>query len=189
MTKVENITSPANEDLIPEFRDEAMGIPTILINSARRVTHDGEPGVIIPDIPGLEAAIAVARVTLPHKLSGREIRFLRRSMGLKAVALAKFLDVTPETLSRWENGPEAISTNAERVLRLRVLQTLKEKVIGIKVRSGDILDLKFSPVRLAHPVALVFTRLSVLSDESLQEAWVFCRESMTETHHLDRASA
>lgn len=52
--------------------------------------------------------MAAARAMLPHRLSGREIRFLRKPIGEKAVSLAKHLDVAPETLSRWENGHEAV---------------------------------------------------------------------------------
>jgi len=188
MTKMETAI-PVSEDIIHEFRDDAMGIPTILVNAVRRIQHGDETGFIVPDIPGLEIAMAVARIMLPHKLNGREIRFLRRSIGLKAVTLASFLDVAPETLSRWENGPEAISTNAERVLRLRVLHSLRGKAPGVKASAGDILELKFSPVRLAHPVALVFKRIPVVRDDGIHDAWVYCNERVEQAPHPVRMTA
>ena len=186
---IKEIAPVANEDVIQEFRDDAMGIPAILVNSVRRIEHGGESGVVVPDIPGLEAAMAVARVILPHKLNGREIRFLRRSLGLKAVTLASFLDVTPETLSRWENGPEAISTNAERVLRLRVLHTLKGRAPGVKASAGEILELKFLAVRLAHPVALIFKRVPVMKDDSINDMWIYCGEKVEHLPHPARMIA
>jgi len=167
-------TREASEVLLPEYYDVAMGFPVILRESVIEVRRpDGEKGIIIPDLAGLEAAMAVARVSVPAKLTGPEIKFLRKAMALKAAALAKFLDVTAETLSRWENGREPISTNAERLLRLRVLNTLRDRAPGVVVTAGDVLELKFLPVRLAHETALVFERVLVLSGSEIKEAWFF----------------
>src|SRR6266849_2127940 len=119
-----------NRKVRPEFVDEQMGLPVILVESAHEAESGDASGIIIPDIPGLEAAMAVARIADEFKLNGQEIKFLRRAIGVKAADLARFLDVTPETVSRWETGKEFISTNAERVLRMRVYNTLKDKAPG-----------------------------------------------------------
>jgi putative zinc finger/helix-turn-helix YgiT family protein len=39
-------------------------------------------------------------------------RFMRRSIGLRANELAELLDVTPETVSRWEKGKLAVEHRA-----------------------------------------------------------------------------
>ena len=148
-----------------------MGIRVLLINSAFEATQDGETAPIVPDIGGLEAAAAVARATVHAKLSGKEIRVLRKALGLTAAALAEFLDVTPETLSRWENSKETISNNAERILRLRIVQGLGKKSPGVKAATDDILDLKISPFRGSiDPITLKFDRVHILDGE-LKTVW------------------
>lgn len=159
---------------IERYADESMGLPVVLIDSAIASSLDDEEGVIIPDIKGLEAAIAVARVTIPDKLRGEEIRFMRKAIGLKAVELASFLDVVPETLSRWENGREVITANPERIFRLRVLRALKDKARGVPAKVDDILDMEFVAVRASpQPITLVFERMVTFVDDLRQWVWAF----------------
>ena len=131
-----------------------------MIHSAIEAEVGGETGTIVPDVEELRAAVAMARVTLAVKLTGDEIRALRKAIGMRGNALADFLDVTPETYSRWENGKEPISKNAERILRLRVFQALRSQVKGVMAKSEEILELKIAPMRLVtKPFALVFQRI------------------------------
>lgn len=44
--------------------------------------------------------------------SGERLRFLRRALGLRSLALAALLRVTPETLSRWERGQRKVDVMA-----------------------------------------------------------------------------
>jgi putative zinc finger/helix-turn-helix YgiT family protein len=44
-------------------------------------------------------------------------KFIRKALGLKAADLAARLDLTPETVSRWENGRGSIDEGAFAVLR------------------------------------------------------------------------
>lgn len=43
-------------------------------------------------------------------------KFMRKALGLKAAELASLLDLTPETVSRWENGHGTIDVGAFTVL-------------------------------------------------------------------------
>lgn len=162
------------ERKIKRFVDDSMGLPVVLIDSVIESSFDGEKGIVVPNLKGLEAAMAVARVTIPDKLSGREISFLRKAIGLKAVELASFLDMVPETLSRWENGREAITTNPERILRMRVLRALKDKAPGVSARVDDVLEMKLLAVRASlMPITLIFERIVMLVEDTPQSAWVF----------------
>ncbi len=51
-------------------------------------------------------------------LTGPEVRFLRKRLGKKATEYCKFLGLEPETLSRIENGKQAISSATEKLARL-----------------------------------------------------------------------
>jgi len=175
-----NVVSGRQKATIERHEETLMGLPVVLLNAAIQVEHGGEVGVVVPDVAALEPAMALARVTVPTKLSGKEILFLRKALGLKAVDLAKFLDVTPETFSRWENGAVPISTNPERILRLRVMHALRGRAPGVPAKDEDILNLSFSPVRsAAAPVTLVFERARVVKDGRSQEVWCFLE---TEKH-------
>ncbi len=100
----------------------------------------------IPNLPGLLAAIAVSRSTIERKLNGQEIKFMRKTMEKTAKELAASLDVTEETVSRWENDKLAISNPFERMLRVRVCRELGERT-EIEWNDDDILyRMKINPV-------------------------------------------
>ncbi len=170
-----NVATPKEdgiEHVLPVYEDRLAGISAILINSAIEATTDGVTGVIVPDPEGLQIAVAAARVTVPLKLTGPEIRVLRKTMGIQARELAGHLDVTPETFSRWENGREQIATNPERLLRIRVFQCLRDKAPGVVAKTEDILNMKIVHLRLANrPLILKFERVRVLREGGLEPAW------------------
>ena len=60
-----------------------------------------------PDVKALEVRVA-ARIANDGIVSGETFRFMRNVLGMKAVNLAALLDVTPETISRWENGAKNV---------------------------------------------------------------------------------
>src|SRR5262245_38204473 len=85
------------------------GIGVELVNGAVKRRECAKCGahcgaVEIPDPEGLTAAVVVARATDALKLNGREIKFMRKAMEFTAKELADLLDVTEETISRWETG-------------------------------------------------------------------------------------
>lgn len=168
-------------EAIPEFFDDQMGIPVVLLDSVFAAdSGSGAQGVIIPDLTGLEAAIAVARITDSFKLNGGDIKFLRKAIGLKAVDLAGFLEVTPETLSRWETGKELMSPNAERVLRMRVFSALHSKTLGVRAELDDILNMQFRPLRLANESVMAFKRVLAVEHGTATYIW-YCEGQRQES--------
>jgi DNA-binding XRE family transcriptional regulator len=112
----------------------------------------------IPDMPGLVAAVSVARAKEPTKLNGREIRFLRKAIGFTAKELASDLDVSEETVSRWENGHLAIGNSVERILRWKVCKALEEKAPAIHWDDDEIVTrMEIVPVSTRPPV-MAFNR-------------------------------
>jgi len=81
---------------------------------------DGE-GNVTPEIPALKQLMRlIARdiVLSPLDLTGKEIRFLRKRLGKKASEYSAYLGFNPETLSRIENGKQAISIQSQKLARL-----------------------------------------------------------------------
>lgn len=80
-----------------------------------RKTKYGE-GVSIHDVDGLHRAIAQALANKPH-LTGAEVRFLRKEMGLSQRSLGELLGVTDQAVALWERKGRLPKT-ADRLLRL-----------------------------------------------------------------------
>lgn len=71
----------------------------------------------IPRMPALHSALNDAIAMLPGRLSGPELRFLRKHRGASQKELARRLRVEPETLSRIENGHEPCGQVLENLMR------------------------------------------------------------------------
>lgn len=80
-----------------------------------RKTKYGE-GVSIHDVDGLHRAIAHAVANKPH-LTGAEVRFLRKEMGMSQRGLGELLGVTDQAVALWEKKGRLPKT-ADRLLRL-----------------------------------------------------------------------
>ena len=80
----------------------------------------GNTQVVVPNIEGLFDAIADGILRRETRLVGEEIRFLRKRMGYSGVDFARYLGVSPEVVSRWENDKEPIGVPSDRALRLLV---------------------------------------------------------------------
>lgn len=94
----------------------------------------------MPEIRAIERIhqkIAEDLFRKPALLTGEEIRFLRKEMGLKAVELANILGVSKVTVSRWENQTKPIGVVSDRLIRLLYLSFLEKKG---KLSKEDILN-------------------------------------------------
>ncbi|TXT26826.1 MAG: hypothetical protein FD134_353 [Gallionellaceae bacterium] len=80
-----------------------------------RKTKYGE-GIAIHDADGLHRAIARALANKPH-LTGAEVRFLRKEMGMSQRGLGELLGVTDQAVALWEKKGRLPRT-ADRLLRL-----------------------------------------------------------------------
>lgn len=117
----------------------------------------GEKMPEIKNIDGLHKVIANALVKKKTPLSGKEVRFLRKQMGLSAKELAGVLDVTPVTVSRWENESESLGVANDKLIRMLYIQMLQEQChTVIKDSMSYIKSIKSKdrqkPVRISIPV-------------------------------------
>lgn len=84
--------------------------------------------------------IARALIRKPRRLDPSEFRFLRKRVCKKALDFAALVSATPETLSRWENGKQAISPAYDRLLRLLAGRELADAFdVGLlsEIDDGD----------------------------------------------------
>ena len=71
----------------------------------------------IPRMPELLTCLNDAIGHAPGRLSGAEIKFLRKQRGASQREFARRLQVAPETLSRIENGHEQCGQSLESLIR------------------------------------------------------------------------
>ncbi|MEA3428750.1 MAG: helix-turn-helix domain-containing protein [Thermodesulfobacteriota bacterium] len=69
-------------------------------------------------VPQLNSLIGLNLIKKKSLLSGKEINFLRKNMGLTATKLSLYIGVDNATISRWENGTQNISKPHDYLLRL-----------------------------------------------------------------------
>ncbi|MBG6211718.1 transcriptional regulator with XRE-family HTH domain [Labrenzia sp. EL_126] len=128
-----------------EVSDDLKAPFTVILNNAVEVTTDADSGKVasykIPDLDGLIRAVTTSRIAHPYKLSGPEIKFVRKAIGLKQKELATKIELTPEHLSRCENGALPISPSAEKLFRIFAFKTvLKLHKIESCDEKTEILD-------------------------------------------------
>jgi len=80
--------------------------------------------VSIPKIKQLHQVIGLSLCCQPERLTGKEIRFLRKDLRLKAMDFAKVLSIDPATLSRYENEHESPGDQTEKLIRSTYLHTV-----------------------------------------------------------------
>lgn len=109
----------------PELRDYVYtSLPGVVLCDLEHYTCPscGEEEVSIPNMEGLQLALARWLAEQPARLTGAQVRFLRKVMGWSGRDFALLISVTPETVSRWEHDKEPIGAVAERLLRVLVTQ-------------------------------------------------------------------
>lgn len=108
-----------HETKIGEYHYTESGLPNVWLLGVEVFDCEcGENFAFIPCIQELHKLIAQILLTQENSLSGPEIRFLRKTMGLKAKDFATFIGVKNVTISRWEHGEISPPETTDRLIRL-----------------------------------------------------------------------
>jgi putative zinc finger/helix-turn-helix YgiT family protein len=78
----------------------------------------GAQSADLPAIKQLLNVIAKAVVESDAPLTGAEIRFLRKRLGMKSSDFARLVGVSAEQVSRWENGHNPPERSADKLIRI-----------------------------------------------------------------------
>jgi putative zinc finger/helix-turn-helix YgiT family protein len=143
MSTSEICVHDTRSEVLPVHLSLEFGIPLRLHKAVQcsRCAHCGLVTHSIPYPEKLAAAAAVYRSMIPEKLSGKEIRFIRKSLGYTAKEMAAALEIAPETFSRWENGHAAINPSSERLLRINAGIKLAHLAPAIVFNVADIVEM------------------------------------------------
>jgi putative zinc finger/helix-turn-helix YgiT family protein len=77
----------------------------------------GSKAPILSHIDELHRLIANIVTTRDDRMSGKELKFVRKMMGMKAIDLARKLRVTKQTISNWENEKVRMSPAYDLLLK------------------------------------------------------------------------
>lgn len=127
--------------IAPLYHYKESGLSNVYLKNSVQVYRCtcGKKLVEIPGIGRLHDGIAYALLTKKAVLTGHELRFLRKWIGLTAEKLASLLGFkTRVTVSKFENNKSPITMATDHAMRLLVLRQKEE---AIKQRMD--LEIKF----------------------------------------------
>ena len=96
------------------------GLDNVILSNVEisKCDNCGEKVVSIPSPNQLLEVISEQVILKPSRLTGKEIRFLRKNIYLKTQELAQILGVHRVTVSRWENGHKKPTSSEDRLIRM-----------------------------------------------------------------------
>lgn len=109
------------------YRYKESGLNNVWLSNGYEVvkTSCGE-GVAIHDLEGLHMAIGEALCS-KKRLTGAELRFLRKEMDLSQAGLGRLIGVTDQAIAKWEKTGRVPKT-ADRFIRLFYLERVHGNV-------------------------------------------------------------
>lgn len=116
------------------FHYTSCGLQNVwLKNGYTEIQTDYGPATSIHDIEGLHKVIGLNLVNTKPKLSGAEVRFLRKELDLPQGQLASLLGVSEVTVRGWENHRTKITKPADKLLRMLYVEhvTGQSRVRGL----------------------------------------------------------
>ncbi|HQP35399.1 MAG TPA: helix-turn-helix domain-containing protein [Polyangiaceae bacterium] len=98
------------------------GLPNVVLVGVdvRHCPACGHHELVLPRVADLHRTIAHTVIRKPARLSGSEVRFLRKYLGWSGADFARHIGVDPSTVSNWETDKEPIGPSSDRALRLMV---------------------------------------------------------------------
>jgi hypothetical protein len=111
-------------EMLPEHRPDEIGAPFDVV-LAWSATRDAEGATTIPDMKGLIAAVVMMRLWRDERLTGTELTFLRKSVGIGRDALGRAIGAGEEEIEGYEAGPRPMTIALEKYIRLHLFNAAR----------------------------------------------------------------
>ena len=119
MKKCKRCDGTLSESVKPRRYDIGLDESIVVLNAIVRECGDcGDTTVGIRGLAKLVKAVAEAVSGKPERLTPRELRFLRSSLGWSKEDAAERLRVSTGQISKWESGSRPIKETTELLLRM-----------------------------------------------------------------------
>jgi len=116
---------------VGDYEFSESGLPGVVLSGIEMLTcpNCGNTDPVIPRLAVLMRSIATAVARKEYKLTGAEVRFLRKHLKMTAEKLGTLLGVDKTTVSKWENDADPVGDQSERLLRTLVLAPTDQEAI------------------------------------------------------------
>lgn len=144
------------EHVIPQrrsYRYAESGLSNVILQGIEVAdcANCGNSDVILPRMAKIHRAIAQALANSPSRLTGEQLRFLRKHLGHSGDQLGRYLHTDRTKISKWERGEDRIGPATDRLVRLLVaaldselrpaVSTVAEHLPEISDEAGKVWDL------------------------------------------------
>lgn len=145
-----------------EERNLGLPYPVVLFNAVEEELDEAGNvvGIHIPGLETLVTTVAVIRCLVPFRLTGQEVKFIRRVIGKPAKQFAEDLEMDAATFSRWENDKQTVGAWADKQLRHAAIILLRDKVPHLSLDPKQVVDLRFVAGAMADqpPLEMVLVK-------------------------------
>jgi YgiT-type zinc finger domain-containing protein len=115
------------------YRYVESGLDSVVLRNVL-VFHCKNCGASVPQIVAaniLHRWIVIRLLTKEYRLSGAEVRFLRKAVGYSATELAKMAGTSKQVVSRWENR-SSLGQDSDRLVRLLCAhKMMRDALLGV----------------------------------------------------------
>ena len=105
---------------------------------------------------------AAKQVVISGIATDKAFRFLRTTLGLRAIDLATMIDVSPATISRWEHGEVPVDRRAMAILGTMMLEKLEGGIGKTRAVLGALAD----PVKEPRTIGFSMRKIDPVKDLS-----------------------
>ncbi len=146
MNKIECTNCGASARVVRGSYDFAeSGLKRVRLQGIEMIVCDqcGNVDPIIPRVNDLMRVLAVAVIAKPYRLTGDEIRFLRKYLRMTGDEFGRLLHINRTNLSKWENGEDKVGAQSDRLIRAIALslgEGLKGKLEEVIRKFPEIQD-------------------------------------------------
>jgi putative zinc finger/helix-turn-helix YgiT family protein len=136
------------EQVVPQrknYRYTEGGMPSVVLQgvAVADCPKCGNSDVSIPRVARIHRAIARALTNSPARLTGPQLRFLRKHLGLNGDELGRYLHTDKTKISKWETEEDPIGPATDRLIRLLASaldEELRSQVAEVAEHLPQILD-------------------------------------------------
>ncbi len=127
------------------YRYTESGIPNVVLQgvTVADCAACGNSDVSIPRMAMIHRAIARALTNSPARLTGPQLRFLRKHLGLSGDELSRYLHTDKTKISKWETEEDRIGPATDRLIRLLATaldEQLRSQVAAVAESLPQIQD-------------------------------------------------
>ena len=111
-------------EMLASYDAEQLGAPfkVVLISSVRR---DSTGATTIPDMGGLIAAVAMMRLWRDERLTGTELSFIRKAVGIRREDLGRSIGGGEDEIEAYETGPRPMTIALEKYIRMHMFNAAR----------------------------------------------------------------